>query len=60
MTECSVETGLCSQEHVCGLRGNWQRISTAVARAMQGVSLAEMARPMRRLEPALNIATLNA
>ena len=31
MTECSVEEGLCSQEDNCELRGNWQRISLAVA-----------------------------
>lgn len=60
MTECSVEEGLCSQEALCSLRSNWQRISSAVARAMQGVSLAEMSRPMPKIEPALKIATLNS
>jgi len=60
MTECSIEDGLCSQEQVCNLRGNWQRISSAVARAMRGVSLAEMSRPIRRVEPGLRIATWNA
>lgn len=60
MTECSVEVGLCSQESSCGLRSNWQRISTAVARAMESVTLAEMSKPIRRVEPALKIATLNA
>ena len=60
MTECSVEVGLCSQEEVCNLRSNWQRISSAVARAMEGVSLAEMSRPIQPAEPALTIATLNA
>lgn len=60
MTECSVESGLCSSEHFCNLRGNWQRISSAVAKAMQGVSLAEMSRPARHNGPALKIATLNA
>lgn len=42
MTECSVEQGLCSQEERCELRSNWQRISVAVARALENVSLAEM------------------
>ncbi|NNE06827.1 MAG: SUF system Fe-S cluster assembly regulator [Xanthomonadales bacterium] len=60
MTECSVEEGLCSQEALCSLRSNWQRISSAVARAMEGVSLAEMAKPLPRIEPALKIATLNS
>jgi len=60
MTECSVEQGLCSQEERCGLRGNWQRISLAVADALQRVSLAEMAAPeSRKLNP-LNLRTLTA
>jgi FeS assembly SUF system regulator len=48
MTECSVEQGLCNQEDSCELRGNWQRISLAVAEALQQVSLAEMAAPPGR------------
>lgn len=60
MTECSVEEGLCSQEDSCGLRGNWQRISLAVAEALEGVSLAEMAAPLKERSRALRIATLNA
>ena len=60
MTECSVEEGLCSQEDSCGLRGNWQRISLAVAEALEGVSLAEMAAPLKEKPRALRISTLNA
>jgi len=60
MTECSVEEGLCAQEAMCSLRGNWQRISMAVARAMEGVSLAEMAEPPRTAREPLRITTLNA
>jgi FeS assembly SUF system regulator len=60
MTECSVEEGLCSQEDNCELRGNWQRISLAVARALQDVSLAEMSVPMRSSADPLRISTLNA
>jgi len=60
MTECSVEQGLCSQEDNCGLRGNWQRISVAVARALQEVSLLEMSAPLRITSNPLNITTLNA
>ena len=63
MTECSVEEGLCSQEDNCGLRGNWQRISLAVARALQDVSLAEMSAPPGRpgvaAQNPLRITTLN-
>ena len=60
MTECSVEEGLCAQEAICSLRGNWQRISVAIAKAMAGVSLAEMARPVKPNASPLHINTLNA
>jgi FeS assembly SUF system regulator len=60
MTECSVEEGLCHQEDRCDLRGNWQRISLAVARALQEVSLAEMSAPVRKPHEPLHITTLNA
>jgi len=59
MTECSVEEGLCNQEDSCELRGNWQRISLAVADALQKVSLSEMgALPGQQPNP-LRITTLN-
>jgi FeS assembly SUF system regulator len=57
MTECGVEEGLCAQEAICGLRGNWQRISVAVAEAMESVSLAEMAQPTKPIENPLHITT---
>ncbi len=60
MTECSVEEGLCTLEAMCKLRDNWQRISIAVARAMEGVSLAEMAQPLKPTSEPLQITTLNA
>ena len=60
MTECSVEPGLCHQEDHCNLRSNWQRISLAVARALQDVSLAEMSAPLRKPPGVLRIATLNS
>ena len=59
MTECSAEEGLCAQEAICSLRGNWQRISVAVAEAMEGVSLAEMAQPVKPTTAPLHITTLN-
>ena len=59
MTECSVEEGLCAQEAICSLRGNWQRISVAIAKAMAGVSLAEMAQPVQPAKSPLHINTLN-
>ena len=59
MTECSVEKGLCSQEDSCELRGNWQRISLAVADALHKVSLAEMVAPTGHRPNPLNLTTLN-
>ena len=61
MTECSVHAGLCTVEASCHARENWQKISRAVAGALQQVSLAEMAgTPRRGAIPGLRIATLNA
>ena len=47
MTECGVDTGICSQESHCSMRTNWQRISSIIVGALEDVSLAEMAGPMR-------------
>jgi FeS assembly SUF system regulator len=59
MTECSAEPGLCSVEDSCNLRGNWQRISVAVSRALEEVSLAEMSAPLPGSRSALHIVTLH-
>jgi hypothetical protein len=57
VTECSSETtaGTCEYENRCDVRANWQRINAAVAAALEGISLQEMARtsppalvPLRR------------
>lgn len=45
LTECGLETGLCSYESDCSLRGNWQRIGEAVEEALAELSLADLARP---------------
>ena len=45
-TECSYATGKCSQEQSCSIRGNWQHINRAVRQALEGVSLADMTRPV--------------
>lgn len=59
MTECSAEPGLCHHESSCNLRGNWQRISIAVARALQAVTLAEMSAPRHPAPDSLRIMTLH-
>jgi FeS assembly SUF system regulator len=49
-TECiEGAPGFCTQEAVCRLRSNWQRINMALTRALEGISLAELAQPMPAL-----------
>jgi FeS assembly SUF system regulator len=45
ITECIAVEGDCSHEAGCSVRGNWQRINEAVRGALEGITLAEMARP---------------
>ena len=45
LTECGSSAGLCEQESVCSIRGNWQRISQVVLAALEAMSLADMIRP---------------
>ena len=45
LTECISVEGDCSHEGSCKVRSNWQRINDAVRSALEGISLAEMARP---------------
>lgn len=33
----------CNVESLCGMRGNWNKVNTAIRTALEGVSLAEMA-----------------
>lgn len=46
LTECSSSPGLCHQESVCPIRPNWQRINRAILATLEGITLAEMARPV--------------
>ncbi len=47
VTECSTDetAGACDYEGACGTQANWQRINLAVQRALEDISLAEMAGP---------------
>lgn len=45
LTECSTDTGNCSQASVCSIRVNFQRINGAIRGALDGVSLAELVGP---------------
>lgn len=51
MTECVAHAGQCDHEPHCGVRGNWQRISSAIEGALRSVSLAEMVPAKRRSIP---------
>lgn len=45
LTECTSLPGSCGFETGCTLRNNWQRINATVRRALEDVSVADMARP---------------
>lgn len=52
LTQCAVHEGGCSIESHCGVRGNWRLINTAIRQALESVSLAQMAEPVRRRQSA--------
>jgi len=47
VTECGIDEdeGDCELSGRCDVRGNWQLINQAIARALEGITLAEMASP---------------
>ena len=49
MTECvdDESPGLCQQEGHCPTQANWQVINRAVRRALEGITLREMAEPLK-------------
>jgi FeS assembly SUF system regulator len=47
ITECVDDTpGECSQEPICPVRSNWQRINEAVREALGEITLDEMSQPL--------------
>ena len=56
LTECSSVPGICAQEPDCEIRGNWQKISLAVRRALAGVTLADMVLPQSIAQPVVMFA----
>ena len=47
ITECVDDApGECSQEPICPVRSNWQRINRAVRQALDGITLQEMTQPV--------------
>lgn len=57
LTECGLEPGLCSREHDCNLKGNWQRIGETVENALESLTLADLAAPR---DPGLRLVTRSA
>ena len=51
LTQCSHNKGGCSIESYCGVRTNWRLINQTVRHALESVTLAEMAAPLRRSHP---------
>ncbi len=48
LTECSIHRG-CDIESSCAARGNWRLINTAIREALEAITLAQMAAPLRTL-----------
>ncbi len=44
-TSCSVAQGDCAIEPFCAIQGNWRLISRAIESALEGVTLAQLAKP---------------
>ena len=51
LTQCSHHKGGCAIESFCGVRTNWRLINQTVRHALEAVSLAQMAAPLRRSHP---------
>lgn len=43
LTECSVGSGQCGIEHTCSVGRTWQKLSMAIRRSLNEVSLAQLA-----------------
>lgn len=46
ITVCSVHAGSCDHEERCPSRSNWARINKSILKSLQGITLADMARPI--------------
>jgi FeS assembly SUF system regulator len=48
VTQCSDHHGGCSIESSCATRANWRLINTAIGQALEAITLAQMAAPLRK------------
>lgn len=46
LTECSIASGLCTQESSCAVRANWQRVNRVVLQALEKITLEQMIEPV--------------
>jgi FeS assembly SUF system regulator len=46
ITECASHPGACAQESSCHVRDPWQRINGALHAALEGITLADLAKPI--------------
>jgi FeS assembly SUF system regulator len=46
LTECGYEAGMCQQETGCSIRENWLKINKVIHSALDGISLAQMNKPI--------------
>lgn len=47
LTECNVYEKRCPQDAVCSIRDNWRLINQVVITALQSLTLADMAKPLK-------------
>jgi len=63
ITECAVLSGGCGIESSCSARANWRLINSAIRHALEAVTLAQMAAPMRGMkstrDSAISLSRLN-
>lgn len=50
----------CSVESLCPMRGNWNKVNSAIRAALSGVSLADMALPLMTFDPPADSALRTA
>lgn len=58
LTECSVERGSCELEASCLVGNAWQRINLAIRRALDEISLAELANMQAGYRPRVNLKNI--
>lgn len=58
LTECSTEAGICELEPLCLVGNAWQRINIAIRRALEEISLAELANMQAGRRPRVDLKHL--